>query len=57
MSINKKSKLKSINDWWRHFFWISGRVIINFFKMDYHNMINAWYWLRIHIEYKSKRIK
>lgn len=37
--------------------WLFRKMVTYFFKMDYHNMMEAYYWLNIHLTYKRKRIK
>lgn len=63
--------IKSIYNWWRHALWLLkmlgqnyGKAFYFFLGLDaeragywFREGTESWWWLKIHITYKSKRIK
>ncbi|MBA7627100.1 hypothetical protein ES703_34562 [subsurface metagenome] len=43
--------------WFKHLFWMLGNMYLNFLKGDIKNAIDSYYWIRIHVTYKSKLVK
>lgn len=43
--------------WWQHLFWSISRILKYFFLLDGKNCLEAYYWTKIHLTHKSKRIK
>lgn len=43
--------------WWSHLLWLFKVMIKNFLLLDEKEFIESYWWIRIHLTYKSKRIK
>ncbi len=52
-----KEWIKQKYYWWQHLLWLTGRMIMLFFKGDMAGAYDASQWIRVHLTYKSKRIK
>ncbi len=52
-----KEYLKQRYYWWAHLLWSIKVLVKCFFKMDYKGMVEAYYWTKIHLTHKSRRIK
>lgn len=52
-----KKFIKQKYYWWKHLFWLIGRMIKYFIELDNHNFMDCYFWLKIHLTYKSKKIK
>lgn len=52
-----KEYLKQKYYWWAHFLWSLKIMLKCFLLLDEKGFMEAYYWTRIHLTYKSKRIK
>lgn len=43
--------------WNKHLWWFIYKMVIAFIILDFHNGVDAYYWIRIHLSYKGKFIK
>lgn len=48
--------IKQLYHWLDCFFFMLGAMYIDFIKGDFNNGIDDWYWIRIHLSYRGKRI-
>jgi len=39
---------------WKHMSFLFGTLITNFFKCDYHEMLESYYLLKLHLSYDSQ---
>lgn len=49
--------LKQKYYWWKHLLWSMKQVIKYALLFDKKNFDEAWIWTKIHLVYKSKRVK
>lgn len=42
--------------WLGHFFWMLGKIYLSVISCNWPNVVECWYWLRIHLTYKATRI-
>lgn len=49
--------IKEYLDHLRHIGWLFKQMIKHFFKGDIDGVIDAYYWIKIHLKYDNKRIK
>lgn len=52
-----KDYLKQKYNWWAHFLWSIKVMVKCTILSDYSGAKEAYYWIKIHVTYKSKRIK
>lgn len=52
-----KRILKFKADDWKHIWFLFKNMIVQFLKGDFLEAKDAWYWIRIHVEFDSKRVK
>lgn len=41
---------------WKHIFWLLGRIFVGYWNGNINQMIDAWFWIRFHLEYDSVRV-
>ncbi len=41
---------------WKHIFWLVGRIFTGFWEGNAAKMVDAWFWLRFHLEHDSVRL-
>jgi hypothetical protein len=52
-----KDWLKQKYFWWAHLLWSIKIMLKHFLLLDEKGFMEAWYWTKIHLVYKSRRIK
>jgi hypothetical protein len=41
---------------WQHIGWLLGRILSGFWNGNAEQIVDAWRWLRLHLEYDSTRV-
>lgn len=52
-----KEYLKQKYYWWRHLFWCIKMLLKYLILFDEEGFMEIYYWTKIHLTYKSRRIK
>lgn len=49
--------MKQIYYWLEHLFWLIGSMWLSFIELRWNDMMETYWWFRIHLLYKRKCIK